>query len=90
MKTNYVINEDPPSTLDFIPAHVQLDLDAIGDVNILVNDETVAFFNVNGELWLVNFPSEEIGELQRAGIRFQRAINANGEEVHNYFTIKTV
>jgi len=71
-------------------ATVFLERDGLGDVNIVIEGITVAFFNASGELWLVNFPAEDIGSLQRAGLKFVHAVNSLGETQKDTFTIKVV
>ena len=68
-------------------ANIFLRKDGHGNVDIVINSETVAFFNSKGELWLVNFDSDAIEDLERAGIRFEPSKEDNREE---YFTVKVV
>ena len=67
-------------------ADIQLEHDEIGDVNILINGEMVAFFQGKGELWLVNFDKGDIGPLQKAGIRFDRIEDGDSD----YYNIKVM
>lgn len=81
--TKYKVT-DPAEDLAEPVANVWLAEDGSGNIDIVINEEIVAFFNQHGELWRVNFPREEIGELQRAGIRFERGGGAEEE----FFVIK--
>ncbi len=67
---NYILG-DSKSPQQQVEMH--LEKDGFGDVNILINGETVAFFNKLGELWLVNFERGEIEHLIAVGIKFEKA-----------------
>ncbi len=84
MSTNYRVT-DPEEFHDQPVANIWLADDGAGNVDVMINDLVVAFFNAKGELWRVNFSPADIGPLQRAGIRFERA-DPNEE----FFVIKTM
>lgn len=60
---------DPEDEESQPTADIFLRKDGQGNVDIVINREVVAFFNPRGELWLVNFLTEDIAPLTRAGIK---------------------
>ena len=85
--TNFRITD--PKAFDEEPvANIWLRKDGSGNVDIVINGQTVAFFNRDGELWLVNFEREGVEYLEQAGIKFEPSKEEEFSE--EYFTLKIV